>query len=299
MENTGFDIGLAYAAKLSTDSRLSVDLHFSRYKNVITKVVGDLDFFYPNAQQGRIDNRFPVEININQIGSSISSFRGYQVAGIFRSADELASIDQPGGTVGGLRFKDLNNDGQINDADLDIIGSPHPDFTGGLNLGFSIKSFNISAFFVGSYGNEIFNYQKLFTHFRQFNSNVDREYYLNNGTGDIPALNVNDTGSRLPSDYFVEDGSYLRLGQLQLAYDLPKSIFRTGTISGLKVYVQAQNLFTITGYSGLDPVLSNANIGPGFTVNGNYQQLNDLWTGYDIGQYPSNKIFTFGVSADF
>lgn len=298
MKNNGFDLGLGYKNRVSNDFSWNVDLNFSRYVNEVTKIDGESTFFYPNAQQGRIDNRLPEEININQIGSPISSFRGYVVDGKFLSQGDLDALDQTGKTLGGLRFKDLNGDGQINDDDITIIGNPHPDFTLGFNLGASYKNFDFSAFFVGSFGNDIYNYTRLFTHFRQFFANVDRDYYLNNGKGDLPALNVNDTGSRSSSSYYVEDGSYVRLGLLQIGYNLPLSVSSKIGLSGLKVYVQGQNLFTITGYSGLDPALSNANIGDySGSVQGNY--LNDLWTGFDIGQYPSNKLFTFGVNADF
>lgn len=297
MNNKGFDIGLDYRNKISKDVSYNISLNGGRYKNQVTKVDGVTDFFYPNSQQGRIDNRIPTEININKIGYPISSFRGYEVAGIFETQADLDAIDMPGETLGGLRFRDLDGDKKITESDLTIIGSPHPDFFGGLNLGLTVKKISFNAMFVGSYGNDIFNYTKLFTHFRQFFANVDREYYLNNGTNGLPKLNQNDTGSRNSSTYFVEDGSYLRLGNLQIAYNLP-GISSIG-MSNLKVYVQGQNLFTITGYSGLDPALSNANIGPGFTVGGQFQRLNDLWTGYDIGQVPSSKLITLGLTADF
>lgn len=292
MTNKGFDLGITYRGSFASDWQYSVGLNVSRYKNTIDRVDGITDFFYPNPTQGRIDNRLPTEININQVGYSISSFRGYRVDGIYRTEGELDELDQPGAQVGGLRFKDLNNDGAINDADLDIIGSPHPDFTYGLNIGLSYKNFDFSAFIFGSQGNEIFNYVKLFTHFRQFFSNVSRDYYLKNGTGNEPRLNILDTSSRQASEYYVEDGSYLRLGQVQLGYNVPLPSSWSNVVSKLKVYVQGQNLFTITDYSGLDPVLSNANIGDG-------RNLNDIWTGFDIGQYPSNKIVTFGISAEF
>ncbi|MCB0592550.1 MAG: TonB-dependent receptor [Lewinellaceae bacterium] len=298
MKNNGFDLGLSYRNRVSDDFSWNVSLNASRYVNEITKIDGESTFFYPNGQQGRIDNRLPEEININQIGYPISSFRGYTVDGKFLSQSDLDALDQTGKTLGGLRFKDLNGDGQINDDDIGIIGNPHPDFTLGLNLGASFKNFDFMAFFNGSFGNDIYNYTKLFTHFRQFFSNVDREFYLNNGQGDLPALNVNDTGSRSSSTYYVEDGTYVRLGVLQIGYNLPLSVGSSIGLSRLKVYIQGQNLFTITGYSGLDPALSNANIGDySDNIQGNY--LNDLWTGYDIGQYPSNRLFTFGVNAEF
>src|SRR5690606_39481656 len=93
------------------------------------------------------------------------------------------------------------------------------------------------------------------------------------------------------SEYYVEDGSFLRLGQIQIGYNIPLPSSWSNVVSRVKVYLQGQNLFTITDYSGLDPALSNANIGDG-------RNLNDIWTGFDIGQYPSNKLVTFGVSAE-
>jgi TonB-linked SusC/RagA family outer membrane protein len=175
MKNNGFDLALGYKGQISSDLKFNVDLNLSRYKTEITEVDGTLDFFYPNAAQGRIDNRLPMEININRIGYPISSFNGYEVEGIIQSAAETTG--QPGSQIGGLKFRDLNGDGQITNAgDLTIIGNPHPDFTYGLNLGLTYKDFNLTAFFVGSQGNEIFNYTRLFTHFRQFFSNVSQDY---------------------------------------------------------------------------------------------------------------------------
>ena len=298
MTNNGFDLGIGYKGEIGSELTFTVDLNLSQYKNEIDRIDGITDFFYPNSSQGRIDNRLPEQININQIGYSISSFRGYRLDGIYQTQEELDALDQPGAQIGGLRFKDLNGDDAITDADLDIIGNPHPDFTYGLNLGLNYRNFDFAAFFVGSQGNEIFNYVKLFTHFRQFFANVSKDYYHSNGTGGSPRLNILDTSSRHASEYYVEDGSYLRLGQLQIGYTVPLPSAWKNTLSRLRVYVQGQNLFTVTDYSGLDPALSNANIGDfSNNVQGNF--LNDLWTGFDLGQYPSNKLFTFGVTAEF
>lgn len=298
MTNKGFDLGLSYRGRITGDLNFNVDLNVSHYKNTVDRIDGITTFFYPNSAQGRIDNRLPTQININQIGHPISSFRGYVLDGIYRTEGELGALDQPGAQVGGFRFKDLNDDNRIGEEDLAIIGSPHPDFTYGLNLGLSFRNFDLALFFVGSQGNEIFNYTRLFTHFRQFNANVSREYWLNNGTGSEPKLNILDTSSRQASEYYVEDGSYFRLGQLQIGYNVPVPAPISNTISRLKIYVQGQNLFTVTSYSGLDPALSNANIGDfSNNVQGNF--LNDIWTGFDIGQYPNNKMVTFGLTAEF
>jgi TonB-dependent starch-binding outer membrane protein SusC len=290
MDNTGFDLAIGYKNKTKSGIGYSVDLNIGKYKNEIIKIFENQQFFFPNAAQGRIDNRLPQQININRLGYSISSFHGYKLDGKFNSQADLDALDMPSKTLGGLRFKDLNGDKKITDEDLTIIGSPHPDLFGGMNLGLNVKKFDITAFFVGSLGNEIFNYTRIFTHFRQFDANVSKDFYLNNGKGDNPKLNRNDIGSRASSEYYVEDASYLRLGQLQIAYSIPMNKFG---LSNLKVYGQGQNLFTLTKYTGLDPVLSNANIGDPNTP------LNDLWTGFDIGQVPSSRLFTFGVVADF
>src|SRR5690606_3466248 len=144
----------------------------------------------------------------------------------------------------------------------------------------------------GSQGDDMFNDVTLFTNFRQFFSNVSRDYYLSNGTGGEPKLNVLDTSSRQASEYYVEDGSFLRLGQIQIGYNIPLPSSWSNVVSRVKVYLQGLNLFTITDYSGLDHALSNGNIDDG-------RNLNVIWTGFDIGQYPSNKLVTFGVSAEF
>lgn len=212
----------------------------------------------------------------------------------------------PGAQVGGLRWADVDSfdpetgertgqpDGRITDADLTIIGNPHPDLTAGLNIGVSFRNFDLSAFFYGSFGNDILNSTKQFTIFRQFNTNADRAvldaWTPSNADSNIPALNINDTESRKISSFYVEDGTYVRLKQLQLGYTLP-STFGGDVISNLRFYVQAQNLFTITDYSGLDPALSTFGLAGG--------DADDLFMGVDYGNYPTARIIMLGVSAAF
>ena len=110
MTNKGFDLAIGFKNKTKGGLGYSFDLNLGKYKNEITKIDGISDFFYPNNNQGRIDNRLPQQININRIGSSISSFRGYQLDGKFNSQADLDALDMPGKTIGGLRFKDLNGE---------------------------------------------------------------------------------------------------------------------------------------------------------------------------------------------
>jgi TonB-dependent starch-binding outer membrane protein SusC len=125
-----------------------------------------------------------------------------------------------------------------------------------------------------------------------FNSNIAKDVLAVQGTGLNPKINGLDASSRSSSTFYVEDGSYVRMANLQLGYKVPKVIISKLGLSSARVYVQGQNLFTITKYSGVDPAVSNANIGNGGNVN-------DLRTGYDNGNYPANKIMTVGVNLEF
>ena len=188
----------------------------------------------------------------------------------------------------------MNGDGQVNGDDLGTIGSPHPDLTLGLNLGVNFGDFDVTAFFVGSIGNDIYNYNKLFEVFRFFNSNVsedllDKAWSPSNPNGEYPLINEDDIFSENSTDFYVEDGSYLRLRTLQMGYNIPKTIADKIGLSNTRVYLQGQNLLTITGYSGIDPALSS------FNSNGSGDQL----MGMDFGNYPSSKIIQFGINANF
>lgn len=290
MTNTGFDIGIGYTKNLTKDLGLNISLNASHYKNEITSIADDVNEFFSNDN---LTERLPQGNTtfINQIGSAISSFRGYEVIGLIQNEEERAS--QPAGAaIGGLKFRDINGDGMITDADATIIGSPHPKLTMGLNIGVNYKNFDVQAFVLGVYGNDIFNATKIQSYFQNFNSNVGADVVSVQGTGLNPRLNALDAASRNSSSFFIEDGSYTRLGNFVIGYKLPSSTLSRIGIGSLRAYVQGQNLLTLTNYSGVDPAVSNANIG-------NAGNVNDLRTGYDNGNYPSNKIITFGVNVGF
>ncbi|NUQ26354.1 MAG: TonB-dependent receptor [Saprospiraceae bacterium] len=300
MENKGFDIGLDYKAKVNADLSFDLGLTFSRYQNEIISIDGSSEAFFSSGFDSRIGL-----VNINQLGYAISSFYGFTADGIFQSdADVEAHAVQDGAAPGRLRFKDIDGfdddgvrtgapDGKIDDADKGVIGSPHPDFVGGINLGINFKNFDVSIFLFTSVGNEIFQYNKLFDTFGLFNSNVRKSVLTDswsetNTGGSIPKLDIDDTFSQVPSSFYVEDASYLRLKNLSIGYTFPK----VGNVfSSLRLYLQAQNLFTFTGYSGLDPAPSNFGVQDGLNA--------DQWNGFDFGNYPANKIWMFGLNAAF
>lgn len=286
MKNTGIDLSVTYAQGYSSGLNFDVTLALGAFDNEIVSIDGSVESFFSN-NSGRIG-----ETSINQLGNPIGSFYGFTSDGVFLSQEEVnAHAMQDGAAPGRLRFKDLNGDNVINDDDKSVIGSPWADFTGGLNLGLSYNNWDASLFVFASVGNEIFNYNKLFEVFRFFNTNIrtdvlDRSWHPTlNPSGDLPILDENDTFSERPSSFYVEDGSYLRMKNIQIGYTLP----RIEGISKLRLFVQAQNAFTITGYEGIDPALSN------FNVRGNSDQN----AGNDFGNYPSAKIFMAGISLGF
>ena len=288
MRNTGFDLSIGHEG-----SWWNATLNVGHYKNKILTIDGETESFIGTA----IDTRFG-DLIINQVGHPVGSFYGYIADGMFRdAADVTAHATQAGAAPGRIKFRDVNGDDQITLADRTIIGDPHPDFTAGLDLGARRGNFDVSATFFGTFGNDIFENQKEFYVFREFNTNVRRDLFENSWTPEnpnarYPRLDKNDSYSWAVSSYYVEDGSYIRLRSLQLGYNTPTSLGRWFP-AGSRVFVQADNLFTITDYPGLDPAL------PAASVTGAAGDVRDQYRGVDRGSYPSNRVFSVGVVTSF
>ena len=291
MENNGIDFSVGYKSQLTGEFQWEIELIGSHYRNEIVKIDGVQDFFYGPDPGGRQQN----PITRNEIGHPISSFYGMVTDGIFQNQGEVdAHATQDGAAVGRFRFVDTDGNGTVNLQDRDFIGSPHPDFTGGLNFNASWRWFDLSAFLFGSFGNDIFVMSKEFDVFRLFSTNVraDRltdSWRPDNTDAKYPMLSQNDQYSILYSDFYVEDGSYVRLRNLQLGFTVPKM----GWFQSIRIYLQGQNLFTVSGYSGLDPEL------PGLTIDGSAGNMTDQLMGIDYGPYPANRIFSIGINATF
>ncbi len=286
MKNTGIDFSVGHQG-----TWWNASFQGTHYKNEIVAINGDqVSFFGPNG------TRLPGNPVINQVGYPISSFYGYQVVGIFQNAAEVSASAAQNGAPGRLKFADLNGDNKIDAADRTIIGNPHPDFTGALDLGVRRGNFDLSGTFFGSFGNDIFDAQKDFYIFRDFSTTVVKDRLTNswspsNPNAKYPIVQEGDTHSREISSFYIEDGSYVRLRNVQLGYTVPQSLARW--VSAARIYVQAENLFTITGYEGLDPSLPL----PNNTANG--ADTRDQYRGVDRGAYPSNRIFSIGLTTSF
>ena len=289
MRNTGFDLSIGHQSP-----SWGATLNVGHYKNKIIAIAGETESFFATA----IDIRADVPVVINQVGHPIGAFYGYVADGYFRdAADVAASPSQPGAQPGRIKFRDINGDDQITLADRTIIGDPHPDFTAGLDLTARRGNWDASVTFFGTFGNDIFENQKEFYVFREFNTNVRKDLLANSWTptnqnAKYPRLDKNDTYSWQPSSFYVEDGSYMRLRSLQLGYTTSSSFGRWFQ-AGSRVYLQADNLFTITDYPGLDPSL------PAASVTGAAGDVRDQYRGIDRGSYPSNRIFSVGIVTAF
>ncbi|MGL4630408.1 MAG: SusC/RagA family TonB-linked outer membrane protein [Leadbetterella sp.] len=296
MQNTGYDFSVTYRKSLKRDMKFTSTLNLSQYKNKINKVSDDADYFYPNDN---ISERIPQgsNVQINRVGYPFASHRGFIVDGIIKTEAEKTA-GPAGSAIGGLKFKDISGpegkpDGKITDDDLTIIGNPHPKLTGGLDLGFSYKNFDVNAFLLGVFGNDIYNVTKIYNVFTQFNSNVINDILeREKNDPNWPKMNSLDAGSRNSSTFYVEKGSYVRMSNLQLGYKIPVKNLKSMGFSSARVYLQAQNLFTITNYSGVDPAVSSANIG-------NSGNVNDTRLGVDNGHYPANRITSLGINLEF
>lgn len=268
VENKGFELSLGFHDKTSSGWSYGIDLNLSSYKNEVTALISDYQIGYTGFRGGAVTR--------TEVGRPISSFYGRVVEGFDAN--------------GRFLYKDINGDSITNDEDRTYIGSPHPDFTYGINLTAAYKSFDTSIFFTGSQGNDIYNYEKIYTDFPTFfngnrSTRVLNSWTPSNTNAALPALSQTITNNETsPNTYFVEDGSYLRLKNLQIGYTFSDDISNKIGMDSFRIYLQGTNLFTMTDYEGIDPeIISNDN----------------LTLGVDNQIYPISQIYTFGVNLKF
>ncbi|MBC7406998.1 MAG: SusC/RagA family TonB-linked outer membrane protein, partial [Arcicella sp.] len=290
VNNKGLDLNITFRDKIG-DFRYTIGGMFSTYKNRVVKLNND-----PNATIFGFSTRLPA-ISVTKAGLPIGSFYGYIVDGVIKDDAEAATAPKFGNytRAGVFKFRDVNGDGVITAADKTIIGSPHPDFTYGFNVNLGYKAFDLAVFIQGSQGNQIFNYLKYWTDFNTFQGNRSKDMLYNSWKkqGDdalLPRLNSQDGTSQQISSYFVEDGSYTRIKNIQLTYTIPKSILSRIKLSSAQIYIQGQNLFTFTKYKGLDPDIN-------LRASGTDNQ--DIHMGIDEGAFPVAKSYNVGLRLGF
>ena len=278
IKNSGIELQVSYKSKSTKKLNYGFDLSFTSNKNKAVSIGLD----------GK-DKLFPGPHILKQ-GTSLSDFYGYINDGIFQNAAEVtAAPAQDGKRVGGLRYRDINGDGKIDADDRTNLGSALPKIVLGLNTNVSYGNFDATLFFDSKLGHKIWDNSKIFTDFLGYTANhgtaLLNAWSPTNVGSNIPALSNNNANfDKQSSSYFVKKGDYLRLKSITVGYTLPKNILTKVKVASLRLYIQSENVFTITGFKGWDFEPVNGDLGS-YGVSGL--------------TYPHSKAVTFGFNVGF
>ncbi|MEJ1223552.1 SusC/RagA family TonB-linked outer membrane protein [Sediminicola sp. 1XM1-17] len=281
VENKGFEFAIGHNSDGSKDFSWGINYNVTFLQNEVLSVNNSVGFI-PGGGFGVGQGDLPSRM---EAGKPIGYFIGLQTDGIFQNQAEIDAYGaQPNAAPGDIKFVDVNGDGIVNTEDRTDIGNPIPDATMGLNLSFNYKNWDFSSYAFATLGNDIVrNYERT-------ESLVNKSVYaLNRWTGEgstnsYPRLTTDATNNTLFSDFYVEDGSFVRIQNMQLGYTLPIRTVEKLGLDKLRFYVSANNVFTFTEYKGYDPSASSgAPIGAGI----------------DGGFYPVPRTYLLGANLKF
>lgn len=294
MENTGIDLMLTTRNISNENFNWTTSIVFSKYKNKLVSLTDQNSAIFQTIE-------FNNTITKTAIGQPVGLYFGYQSDGLFTSEEELYNSPSQGDInedtgiwVGDIKWKDINDDGVIDDKDKTFIGNPHPDFTFSISNNLNYKNWDLAIAMNGTYGNDVYNWtRKLTEGMLELNGNqavVVKNRFIEgvNENTDIPRFIFGDpNGNAGVSDRFVEDGSYFRIQNVTLGYTLSSSALgNQNLISKVRLYSTIQNLYTFTNYSGFDPEIGAFN-------------QNSMMMGIDNGRYPVPRTFMVGVNVEF
>lgn len=286
VRNSGLEFSIDWS-KNTGDFNYGINLNGSFNKNIVTRIANSEGIIH-----GEEDclSEGTTEMYRAQVGYPIGYFYGYKTAGVFQNQAQIdATAAKYDGTVpGDLIIVDVNGDGVIDDDDRTMIGNPNPDFTAGLNFWASFRGFDLGISGYGSFGQEIAKSYRSFADSQEDNFTTDLfNTWQGEGTSNrLPRLTYgNNRNWQNISDIYIEDGSFFKISNVTLGYDFAR-LFKSSVISKCRLYVAAQNLLTITKYSGMDP-----EIGYGYDA--------DWVSGIDLGFYPSPRTFLVGINLQF
>lgn len=279
VRNTGWEMSVS-SRNLTGELEWNTDFNISFNKNKVLKMNDGTPLF----TGGDINM---TKISINAEGNPINSFYGYVTDGIFQNWNEVnnGAVQVPGGTApGDIRFKDLDNNGVINDNDRTYIGNPTPEWMFSMNNSFSYKNFDLQIFLQGVAGNDIYNANRIWQEGMAVPQNqtakvLDR--WRGEGTSNsIPRAVYSDPNKNARhSNRFIENGSYLRIKNLTLGYTIPQAIAKKYSLQSVRIYMSCQNLYTFTNYSGFDPEVGT--------------------NGIDLNTYPVTQTLSLGLNVKF
>lgn len=295
MVNNGIDLGITSYNIQQKNFNWRTNLVFNLYRNELKSLNAPGALLRGQAQDYTGNSSV---VNITQAGGAVGTFYGYVTDGLFRSMEELnngtdwgLAVGPQGIYLGDIRYKDLNHDGKIDNQDVTFIGNPNPKFTYGLTNTFQYKQFDFSVFLQGVYGDKIFNWTRKYTealnsvYVNQLTTVMGR-YTPSNPSGTMPRYNQWTNNNTRNSDRYVESGSYLRIQNVSLGYNLPAKWAQRVKMASARLYVTVQNLYTFTNYSGYDPEI------------GAYNQ-SVLSQNVDNGHYPTPRTFNIGANIVF
>ena len=293
VENKGLEVELNF---INSDHKLQYDINvnFSTLDNKVLSLSNG-----EPIPGGRIDNG--IYASLTTPGQAIGSFYLYQMDGIFQNAAEIISSAYQGNYIrpGDVKFKDVNGDGVINEKDRTFLGSAIPKYTFGTTANLKYRNFDLSVFFQGTYGNKLYLQvnQDIEGFYRAFNLTqrvYDKRWHGTGTSNTMPRVSwLGSSNNKTPSSRFLEDGSYVRLKNLQIGYNIPQKIVDKWRIKNLRIYLTGQNLWTLTKYTGLDPEMNTSD-------NLNREKYRgDVAAGIDWGTYPSARSYILGVNLNF
>ncbi len=289
--NKGLEISLNWEKQVTPDFKYTLYGNLTTIKNEVTEVVGSS---FLNAGPALFGNAI---VRLEK-GAEIGAYYGFVVDGVVQTEAEATAL---GSSVGAFKFKDLSGDGLIGEDDKAFLGSPIPEFTYGFGFNLEYKHVDFSMDFQGVSGNEIYNFNR---NSRFGNESWDLDFYENrwtpqNGSNTYPSPN-SDQNSLRPNSFFVEDGSYFRIRNIQLGYTLPQILFKDQQIwDTFRIYVNAQNLLTLFDYNGFSPEINGGSV-TRETINSN--ELNNagiIEAGVDRNVYPLSSTYTLGINVTF
>lgn len=288
IQNRGFELDFT-SHNLTGDFIWDTKFNFSLNRNKVLDLGDNGDIYIRSSKpMGSVSEE---DFAIVREGERLGSIFGYKYIGVLQQGETYAP--QPNSKPGDPKFEDVNGDGIINSDDRTIIGHANPDFIFGLTNNFAWKNFDLSIFFQGSIGNDLLNMSNMNLEWKRTTDALNRWTPENTNT-DIPrnGFYYSQYGGYV-NDHFVEDASFLRLKTLTLGYTIPFKKF----VSSCRVYFSAENLFTITGYSGWDPETDTKSYES--AKQGSSSQSANAGAGLDFNSYPSMRTYTFGLNITF
>lgn len=288
LQNTGFEFSVNYQPNFASELKWSVNLNGTFPKNKLLNLA-----LNPGQDFLQLGDNLRRNYHRLEEGQPLGNYVGYQTDGLYQTEEEILGSAQPSARPGDIRYVDQNNDGIINGSDFVVLGNAYPDFFGGLTNNFTYKNFNLSVFLFAMMGQEVFNfelsrwkYDLSSTPYNKFKEVATQRWTGPGTSNDIPRagykpINITD-GADGAIDRMIEDGSFLKLRNVTLTYNLPKAFVSRLGMSNANVYVQGNNLFILTKYTGFDPEANQ--MGGSVTllpINTNF--------------YPSTRNFMVGV----